>query len=485
MKYFTGVFKFFAISMEIIHISAECYPVAKAGGLGDVVGALPKYQNKSGHVAKVVMPMYRTKFLYENQWQVDHKGTTSLGSWMFDYTIIKEKTNKLGFDLYLVDINGLLDRDRIYGYHDDTERFMAFQIAVLHWINQWDHKPDVLHCHDHHTSMIPFMVKYCYAFNRLGNVPTVLTIHNAQYQGWMGWDKSHYIPAWDTWKGGLLDWKNTINPLAAGIKTAWKVTTVSSSYLEEMKWSANGLESLISQEQFKSMGILNGIDTEVWNPETDRYLREQYDPEIVRRGKDINKKFLCKEFHLDESNPLVVFIGRLVGEKAADILPDAILSSLYSMQGNVNFLVLGNGEPEIENQLVQLKNTFAGNYNAFIGYDETLSHLMYAGADFLLMPSRVEPCGLNQMYAMKYGTVPMVRSTGGLKDTVVDVGDNGWGIRFEQPTAGDVTYSVGRAVQVYQEKEKMESMQQHMMNIDHSWQHSVDQYINLYQDLKH
>src|SRR6476646_5869453 len=159
--------------MEIIHVSAECYPVAKAGGLGDVVGALPKYQVKAGHTAKVVMPMYRTKFLYQNDWSVDFKGSANMGNWFFDYTIIKEKSNKLGFDLYLVDINGLLDRDKIYGYHDDTERFMAFQIAVLNWLQSWQHKPDVIHCHDHHTALIPFMVKHCYPFYRLSNIPTV------------------------------------------------------------------------------------------------------------------------------------------------------------------------------------------------------------------------------------------------------------------------------------------------------------------------
>ena len=204
--------------MEIIHISAECYPVAKAGGLGDVVGALPKYQCKAGHIAKVVMPMYRTKFLYENEWTVDFKGHANLGNWFFDFTIIKEATNKLGFDLFLVDINGLLDRQKIYGYDDDTERFTAFQIAVMCWMSSWEHQPDVVHCHDHHTGLIPFMMKYCYDFSRLNQVPSVFTIHNAQYQGAMGWDKSRYIPRWDLWKRGMLEWGDAINPLASAVK---------------------------------------------------------------------------------------------------------------------------------------------------------------------------------------------------------------------------------------------------------------------------
>ncbi|RFM28162.1 glycogen synthase [Deminuibacter soli] len=471
--------------MEILHVSAECYPVAKAGGLGDVVGALPKYQNKMGHQSKVVMPMYRTKFLYQNQFDVDFKGRTHIGDYWFDFTIIREKTRKLGFDLYLVDINGLLDRERIYGYHDDTERFMAFQVAVINWINHWEHKPDVIHCHDHHTAMIPFMIQHCYEYNRLANVPTVLTIHNAQYQGWMGWDKSNYIPAWDPWKGGLLEWKNTINPLACGIRCAWKVTTVSWSYLDELKYMSNGLEALFEYEKGKCVGILNGIDAEVWDPATDPMISTGYNPDTVEEGKAASKKSLCAEFELDEQNPLIVFIGRLVGEKAADILPDAILSALYSMQGKVNFLILGSGEPHIEWQLNQLKGHFPGNYNVFIGYDEALSHRIYAGADFLLMPSRVEPCGLNQMYAMKYGTVPMVRNTGGLRDTVTDMGDwQGWGIRFNHASVGDVTYSVNRAVEAFADKEHLHWMRQHMMSIDHSWENSVQQYINVYQSIK-
>src|SRR5215213_953260 len=145
--------------MEILHVSAECYPVAKAGGLGDVVGALPKYQNQSGHIAKVVMPMYRTKFLYNNMWDVVHKGYVQMGSWGLDYTVIRESTNILGFDLYLVDINGLLARDKVYGYDDDTERFTSFQIAVVDWVANWQHRPEVIHVHDHHTGLIPFMLK--------------------------------------------------------------------------------------------------------------------------------------------------------------------------------------------------------------------------------------------------------------------------------------------------------------------------------------
>ncbi|HYC40285.1 MAG TPA: glycogen synthase [Chitinophagaceae bacterium] len=473
--------------MEIVHVAAECYPAAKAGGLGDVVGALPKYQAELGHVAKVVIPMYRTKFLYEHEWDLVHEGGQQLGGYHFNYAVIKEKTNTLGFDLYLLDINGLLDRERIYGYDDDTERFLAFQIAVCDWLSRWQHRPDVVHCHDHHTGLIPFMMKYCFAFReKLSEVPTVFTIHNAQYQGWIGWEKHNYLPVFDNWKWGLLDWNNAINPMAAGIKCAWRVTTVSGSYLDELRDAANGLEGLLRHEQRKSVGILNGIDTEVWNPKTDNFIVKNYDAERVEKGKLKNKKELTGHFGMDANKPLIAFIGRLVGEKAADLLPDAISQSIYQHHGRANFLVLGSGDPKLEERLDHMKRHFTGYFNSYIGYNEELSHLIYAGSDFLLMPSRVEPCGLNQMYALRYGTVPMVRSVGGLKDTVVDFGDpNGFGIRFDQASVNDITYSVGRALDLYNNKRDLyEQMRQRIMQIDHSWDYSAQQYIDLYKSLK-
>jgi starch synthase len=472
--------------MEIIHVSAECYPVAKAGGLGDVVGALPKYQTDLGHTVRVVIPMYRTKFLYQNEWELVHEGGQKLGPHWFKYAVIREKTKKLGFELYLVDINGLLDREKIYGYDDDTDRFLAFQIATCDWLSKWVTKPDILHCHDHHTGLIPFMVKYCFSFSSLVTVPTVFTIHNAEYQGGIDWDRQHLIPPYDSWKWGLLDWNNAINPLASAVKCAWKVTTVSQSYMDELRVSANGVENLMQYEMGKSIGILNGIDADVWNPKSDNLIIKNYDEYLVKEGKKKNKKELTGLFGLDEEKPLIVFIGRLVGEKAADILPDAIRNSIYQYRGNANFLILGSGDASVENRLEEVKHQLNGYVNTYIGYNEALSHLMYAGADFLLMPSRVEPCGLNQMYALRYGTVPMVRSTGGLKDTVKDFGDwQGYGIRFNHADVSDITYSVGRAIDLYNNKRDLYNwMRSYMMGINHSWDESAKEYIKLYESIR-
>jgi len=472
--------------MEIIHVSAECYPVAKAGGLGDVVGALPKYQCKAGDYAKVVMPMYKTKFLQENEFTVDFKGNAFLGNQIFTYTIIKEKNNKLGYDLYLVDINGLLDREKIYGYNDDAERFIAFQIAVVEWISKWQHQPDIIHCHDYHAGFIPFMLKNCYAYRHIAFIPTVLTIHNAQYQGWMGWNKSNYFPSWDLYKWGDLDWKNNINPLASAIKCAWKVTTVSQSYMNELRYNSNGLEPLFEYEKGKCLGILNGIDNEVWNPQTDSFLPNKYSVKGVTAGKKKNKQSICEEFGLDPKKPLFVFIGRLVGEKAADILPNAFKNVLYHQADKACYFVLGSGEKQIENELLAIKQMYPnGDYHSVIGYNEALSHRLYAAADFLLMPSRVEPCGLNQLYALRYGTIPMVRSTGGLQDTVVDMGDwEGFGIRFNNATVEDIAHAIYRAISVFDDKKHLEWMRKFMMQIDHSWESVIQQYKEVYMSLK-
>ncbi|MEO8769006.1 MAG: glycogen/starch synthase [Ferruginibacter sp.] len=470
--------------MEILHVSAECYPMAKAGGLADVVGSLPKYQQQLGHVAKVVMPMHRTKFLYNNDWEVVHKGNFAMGQANFDFTIIKETGNKLGFDLYCVDIHGLLDREKIYGYDDDTERFIAFQISVTEWLSKWEHHPDVVHVHDHHAALIPFMMQQCFVYRHLSRIPTTLTIHNAQYQGWMGWDKINYIPAWDTWKWGLLDWDNMINPLACGIKCADKVSTVSPGYMTELMSAANGLEPLFNYEKGKCSGILNGIDYAVWDPEMDTYILDNFSIEDFNKGKELNKKKLCDDFGFELKYPLFVFIGRLVNEKAADLLPEAITTAFEQIKAKFNFLVLGSGETYVEQALEEIKEHWFGYYNSQIGYNEKLSHQMYAGADFILMPSRVEPCGLNQMYAMRYGTVPVVRSIGGLKDTVIDYGDEGgYGIRFNNASVKDIVYSINRGIELYANTKKLAEVRKRMMLINNSWESSAEKYIDLYKSI--
>ncbi len=467
--------------MRIIHISAECYPVAKIGGLADVVGALPKYQNKLGAESAVIMPFYDNKFTKENTFEAIYDANVKLGEQQYPFTVLILKDDTLDFPVYFIHIESLLYKDYVYS-EDDTDRFLAFQIAAVDWLLTLDKKPEFIHCHDHHTGLIPFMAQESYKYESLNKIPVVTTIHNAQYQGWMSYEHLNKIPEFNLDHIGLLDWNGTINPLAAAIKCAWRVTTVSPNYMEELMQNANGLEALLSAERQKAIGILNGIDADVWNPETDQFTEKNYKVSSVVSGKKSNKSWLCKEFNLDESKPLFSFIGRLVGEKGAELLPGVFYKALQSK--DISILLLGSGMPQTEAELLSLKNVHVGNYNCFIGYDERLSHIIYAGSDFLLMPSRVEPCGLNQMYALRYGTVPVVRRIGGLKDTVVDINDkDGYGICHDEVSETSILEAIDRAKEFYKQETEFKSNRKAIMRIDNSWEVSAKAYINLYNSI--
>jgi len=464
--------------MNILHISIECYPIAKVGGLADVVGALPKYQKDLGNDVLVITPFHDNQFTKDATLQEVYSGTIVVGNDEHRYTIHNLVSLDLGFTVNLVHIPGLLDREQVYGHKDEIERFVAFQIAVLDWIKDKQYIPDVIHCHDHHTGLIPFMISHANAYYYIRDIPTVFTIHNAQYQGQIPYDRLNYLPDFDHSKIGLLDWDNQINPLATGIKNSWRVTTVSPTYMKELQRRANGLEGLLRDEKKKCIGILNGIDTVTWDPETDPMLIKNYGVGSVISGRKANKKWICESFGLSLDKPLFGFIGRLVSEKGADLLPDIIEESLNTT--DVNIFILGSGSPETENRLRALKEKFPDRYHAHIGYDEKLSHIVYAGADFLLMPSRVEPCGLNQMYALRYGSVPIVRRTGGLKDTIIDIGEGGFGICHDQVLVWDVCYSIKRAIGLYEDEKMYKKLQRQIMKIDHSWNRSAQEYTNLY-----
>lgn len=469
--------------MKIIHISAECYPIAKVGGLADVVGALPKYQNRIGNDTTVVMPYYATTYVKKSTAIVDFCYTLVIEQKTYFAEVLSIEDSSLGFPLFLIRIADLTDREEVYGYEDDALRFVAFQRVALQWILSKKDLPDIVHCHDHHTGLIPFMMSRCEAYKPLKHIPTVLSIHNAQYQGQFPHEMGGILPRFRESDIGFLDWDGMINPLAAAIKCAWRVNTVSPSYMEELKEKANGLEWLLDHESAKCVGILNGIDVETWNPATDSYLHKNYTIKTRQSGRKINKTELCNEFGLDVNKPLFGFIGRLVWEKGADILPEIIDNALQ--EHDINIILLGSGSPEVEAQLADLAIKYKGRYNAYIGYQERMSHQVYAGADFLLMPSRVEPCGLNQMYSLKYGCMPIVRRTGGLKDTVIDLGDiNGFGICHNDTSVEDVVYSIGRAVTHFEDQKKFKEIQKTMMQLDHSWENSAQMYLSLYNTLK-
>ncbi|HBK84250.1 MAG TPA: glycogen synthase, partial [Flavobacterium sp.] len=425
-------------------------------------------------------PLYETPFTKSNEFETIYESALALGKEIYDYKVLKLKKNALEFDVFFIDIPQLLFKNYVYSF-DDTKRFLSFQIATLNWLLTWKEKPSIIHCHDHHTGLIPFMLQESYVYEILNKIPVVFTIHNAQYQGAFSHDLVGCIPEFNFSHVGLLDWNHQINPLASAIKCAWAVTTVSPSYMNELKQSASGLEQLLQHESSKCVGILNGIDSTVWNPETDSYIEKNFNQETLETGRDANKKWLCETYNLDASKPLFAFIGRLVHEKGSDLLPQVFESVLQN--NDVSILVLGSGNEETQNQLKKLINDHKNYYYAFIGYDERLSHIMYAGVDFLLMPSRVEPCGLNQLYALRYGSIPIVRSTGGLKDTVIDIENNGFGIVHQEVDVSQIIQAIERAKALYNDKIKFNKLRKQIMEIDHSWFVSANEYIKLYKFL--
>ncbi|GHE23261.1 glycogen synthase [Sphingobacterium griseoflavum] len=470
--------------MHVIHLSVECFPLAKVGGLADVVGALPRYQRKLGVNAWVVAPFYDKVFTQERDFDVIHAGTIMQGAELLQYEILKEAGDPLGFPLYLIRIPGKLDREEVYCYPDEAEQWIAFQHAFLHWMKTAAIIPDVVNCHDHHVGLVPFLMKHAIDFNHLSNVKTLFTIHNGQYQGWMPWSKGILLPAFDTWRWGLLDWDGLINPFAAAVKCCDAFSTVSTGYLQELYTQANGLESLFQAESQKGYGIVNGIDGEYWNPEIDSLIAKPYKKSTVRSGKKANKKEFCRSVGLPDNLPLLAFIGRFATEKGADLLPDIIEKIFSNTENKISIFILGSGDDILQENLEELRARYPDLLAAFFGYNEALAHQVYASADLLLMPSRVEPCGLNQLYAMKYGTIPVVRGVGGLKDTVIDVEeDGGYGFVFHGLHVDTAAQAVLRALDVVSNPTVLQKIRQREMSLDFSWDKSAKEYIQLYNQL--
>lgn len=486
--------------MNLFHLSAECYPVAKSGGLGDVVGALPLTQRDQIDRVTVVLPAYGFPWFNHHSPSRIYSGEFPFRSSHISYEVMEYAQDLLGYRLLAINIPGLTDRPGIYidpesgaAYWDELDRFLCFQIAFLDWIS---HHPaerqgeTLFHCHDHHTALIPFMSRYCDRFQILSDIPKVLTIHNGEYQGRYDMSFTQHLPSFSQEHIGLLEWGGQFNALACGIKCAWRVTTVSPGYMDELMMSCQGLELLLQAEQSKTRGILNGIDTKAWNPESDALISTHYSSRNVSNGKHLNKEILMKEFDLKMDRPLFSFIGRLVHEKGADLLPDVIRKA--ENEGlEASFLVLGTGERWLHDQFFHLKHTSFGYFDTRLEYNERLAHQIYAGSDFLLMPSRVEPCGLNQLYAMRYGTIPIVRSVGGLRDTVLPIHQengrireqDGYGFVFHHFSVDDLWSCIEEAVSLWSSKTDLLSKRRQIMKLDFSWKKSSDAYLRLYKEI--
>jgi starch synthase len=474
--------------LKIYYFSTECYPAAKVGGLGDVVGSLPRYLNEKNAEVSVIIPKYKMPWFEKQEYTEVFQSVFFLGSDYVTFKIEMVNGDPLGFPVYVIDIPGKFDRFGVYAdeqghyFMDETERYISFARAALNWMISPEYTPDIIHCHDHHTGLIPFMAQYCFKFRSLSKLPLVFTIHNERYQGAFSWDKKFLMPEFDTWKAGMMDWNNRINPLASAVKCCWKVTTVSQSYMEELKEDSFGLEWLFKSEGGKCVGILNGIDNENWDPKIDPLLEFNLKRSIPKFKSD-NKKALLQNTNLDPELPLISFIGRFALEKGADLL-SGIIDRFLGQGKPVQFLVLGTGDKAMEHYLSVTGNKFPSRSLIKIAYNEKFAHQIYAGSDFLIMPSRVEPCGLNQMYSLRYGTIPIVHNIGGLKDSIIDIDQEyGSGIKTESLDAYSLDRAINRAIELYSDKNKLDKVRKHILAIDYSWNNSAAAYINMYREL--
>lgn len=472
--------------MRILHISTECYPAAKAGGMGDVVGALPNYLPMMGVNASVIIPKYSNKWISSQKWHSVRSFFLTLDNEEYICDIEKLENDILKFPLYVINIPGLFDRASIYlnddgeGYSDEAERYIAFQRAVLDWL-LLENKFDQLHCHDHMTGLVSFMIKHCPRYNAIKHLPVSFTIHNGQYRGVMDWSVRKLLPTFEDEDAGLLDWDGFINGLATAIKCAHFITTVSPSYLDELKSSPDSISSLLIQESDKTKGVLNGIDEKLWDPQTDPMIEFNLKSD-VGKYKFQNKEALASKYGFKSSKILLGFIGRFATQKGADLLSDAYDAYLQT-NDSIHFFILGSGDKSLESDVLALREKHPNNVTAVVAYDEALAHQVYAASDYLIMPSRFEPCGLNQFYAMRYGTIPVVRSTGGLKDTVPDIGDGGYGITFLRDTSEDVLYSLGRIEELHSDSKALQKLLLQITQLDFSWTKSAESYSKIYQTI--
>jgi len=466
--------------MKVLFASAEAYPLAKVGGLGDVAGSLPKALRELGHDVRIAMPMYGTIR------EAKDVGSFPVAIGGADHEA-KLRTTRIGeVPVYLIDFAPLFDRPKVYEYPDDGQRFAFFGKAVLDMIPTAGWQPDVVHLNDWHTALAAAFLKTTYRGDeRYRGLRCVFTIHNLQHQGLFGREVFDWagLPP-ETWDPEGVEFYGRMNFLKAGVVYADQVTTVSPTYAREIQTPEYGfgLEGLLRSRASKLSGILNGIDYDVWNPAKDPHIPQKYSKSTLEK-KAKNKSALQKGAGLavESKIPLIGIVSRLTEQKGLDILIPAIPEI---MNLGVQVVLLGTGEPVYEGPLERFSAAGKG-FVAYVKYDEALAHRIYAGSDFFLMPSKFEPCGLGQEISLRYGTIPIVRATGGLADTVSDVGANpktGNGFVFTDYTPGALADAVRRAVEFYRMRRGWRPLQQRAMGRDLSWSASAQTYADLYKN---
>ncbi len=470
--------------MKILYVTAEAAPFAASGGLGDVLGALPAaVGNRDDVDTACILPLYDSvSNKYRNE-MVKVCDISFMLSWRRTGASVYSLNYK-GITYYFVENHYYFDRNRLYGEHDDAERFAFFSMAVIEFILASGNIPDILHANDWQTALSVVYLKTKYSQNKLlADVKTVYTIHNIEYQGKFNPYILGDIFALENEYLDVMCHNGDINLMKAAIVLSDRVTTVSPNYAEELNhdFFAFGLASVIDMARNKLVGIVNGIDYSVFSPDAGD-IDYKFTKRTVKSGKEKNKISLYSSLGLeyDKSKPLVVMITRLASQKGIDLL----LHIAEELLGeNLDLVVLGTGEREYEDQLAALEYNH-GNMRALLKFDRVISKKLYASADIFLMPSKSEPCGLAQMISCAYGTVPIVRSVGGLCDTIIPY-DNEFsnGFRFDNYNAHELLYTVKRALEVYKNEREWSSLRRRAINSDFSWERSAANYISLYTDL--
>ncbi|OQX88724.1 starch synthase [candidate division KSB1 bacterium 4484_87] len=486
--------------LKILYVSSELTPFARTGGLGDVSASLPKYVKDSGHDVRVIMPKY--KFISDRKYILrdvirlrdievpmgDHVLSTNVKSAFLPNSKVQ---------VYFVYHEDYFQREGIYvdpkttkDYPDNGERFAFFSKSALEILKTLHWQPDIIHCNDWQTALIPYYLKTIYAEDPFfENTHSLLTLHNLAFQGifekkilpFIGIDEKNFD------KKNPLEFWGKVNYLKAGILSADLLSTVSKTYAKEIQKSDEfgfGLQDYLRKRKKQLYGIVNGVDYNEWNPETDKFIPEKYSPSDTS-GKVKNKKALLEKANLpfSEDIPVLGIISRITEQKGFDLICDA-LDDLMKLK--IQLVILGVGDKKIENCLERAAKKHKTKLALFLEFNNPLSHLIEAGSDFFLMPSRFEPCGLNQIYSLKYGTIPIVRETGGLADTIKDFSEEskrGYGFVFQEPSPKALLAAVKRALGYFQDEDTWKKLVQRAMKQDFSWEKVVPYYINLYEKL--
>lgn len=478
--------------MKVLYATSECWPFAKTGGLGDVAYALPKALKKEGVDVRVILPKYSTIPNYLKS-QLKEVAVFSVNvGWRKQYCGLLEMELN-GVKFYFIDNEFYFKREGefayLYGYGDDAERFTFFSNAILEAIARLDFYPDIIHMNDWHTGMIPLILKEKYnELEKYRSIKTVYTIHNLQYQGVFGSEvlgdvlllPDKYL------HNGDVEYYGGVSFMKSGIVFSDKVTTVSPTYTSEIQtpFYGEGLDGLLRSKSYKLEGILNGIDYDINDPLTDKDIFVNYDIDSI--DKKIENKLHLQEVLGLEVNPDIPIIGivsRLVSQKGFDLI-SYIMPEI--VRENLQIVVLGTGEHQYQSMFNYYNSHYPDKVSARITFDSTLAQQIYAASDIFLMPSLFEPCGIGQMLAMRYGSLPIVRETGGLKDTVIPYNKytgEGNGFSFANYNAHEMLYCIKDAIELYKDKEAWRKLVINAMNTDSSWKKSAKAYIGVYKDM--